>query len=479
VDNCGFKFVVEAATAVDPTSVIAHESAEHPYAQDKDLYVAVLQMPNEYLYTEVIVAVLAKLPPPDGHTGGIWSKKCQESCPRLSPQGLLTNSGPYIKTGPLKHSNILDIWPDFGCRTWITVDVPFFSNAIKRVVTARARLPGAQQENPLARPSQQLPTIMFRLNSEWYWDHPGEEYGHWHNLMVNGEMESVAVVEIYIAGVGWQEWTDQPIYTTQRLHQSCGQCDEELQFICKNWESTGFALYNRGDHNFDHSAAFFEELWKMVMPQLLRRLPNRTDSKPVRAGVWGYCIGGLGAWNAITTHPDLYNVAYIGSPAMDYDCGDAFRAVRNISLQGHGLKPKIYIDSGADEGYEMNRQSLLLFRKLQEQGLVEGHDVFYSRAPFGTHQGRMFLRRALKALLVMFGSGNPTKETYRSVAPSGQEIPHYLLDQPIPWVLITTVAVISFATGLFMMQLVSGTWRQCPKYKLRTFAGARETLLGA
>jgi len=66
-----------------------------------------------------------------------------------------------------------------------------------------------------------------------------------------------------------------------------------------------------------------------VVPRLLTKLPSRTDvanpfeAHQLRVGVWGYCIGGLAAWNAITLKPGLYNMAYMGSPAVDFDCGDA------------------------------------------------------------------------------------------------------------------------------------------------------------
>jgi len=405
VEFCGFNFKVEAASGVDPSNTTSHASAKH---ESKDLYVAHLSMANEYLSTEAVVAVSAAIPQdPDI----FWGQLCQAVCPKLGPQGLITNAGPYTKTGSLQMSNVLHLWPDFGCRSWSNVDVSFNSSAIRRQVDIRIRLPAAPQENALARPSQQLPPVMFRLNSEWYFDYPGKVYDSWHSLMVTGEMEPVVMVEVYIKGVGWQNWNDQPIYTSDKLRKTCGRCDPELQFICDSWEKSGYAMYAGGNHNFGHAAAFFEELWKMVMPRLLRQLPQRTDTKPVRTGAWGYCIGGLAAWNAITALPHLYNIAYLGSPALDFNCGDPFRMVSNISYESHGSKPKIYIDSGTDEGYEMNTQSLLLFHKLQKQGLVEGHDLFYSRAPFGTHQERMFLRRALKGLLIMFGSGSPQIES--------------------------------------------------------------------
>merc|ERR1719284_1522786 len=99
----------------------------------------------------------------------------------------------------------------------------------------------------------------------------------------------------------------------------------------------------------------------MTMPHVLRKLPNRTDSRAVRTGMWGYCIGGLAAWSAITSNPHLYNIGYLGSPAMDFDCGDPFRAVHQVSLDNYAVRPKIYIDNGADEGDEMTVQSKLLF----------------------------------------------------------------------------------------------------------------------
>lgn len=453
VDLCGFSFTVEAASASAPTFNLGKASAQ---SEGKDLYVAYLTVPDTHLYTEAVLAVMAK----HGGIGQIWNEKCQEICPRLSPQGDVVMAGPYMKTEPLRNSNVLDVWPDFGCRKWIELKHSFSSSAIGREIYTRTRLPAAQQENSLARPSQQLPPVLFRFNSEWYWNHPGEEYDFWHSLMVNGEMERIAVVEVYIKGVtsvGWQEWNSQPIYSTQKLKSNCGRCAPELQFICDQWQSSGYSRYEGGNHSFGHAAAFFEELYQSSMPQVLRSLPERTDNKPLRVGAWGYCIGGLAAWNAITTQPHLFNMAYIGSPAMDFDCGESFHAVDKISPDSYGLRPKIYIDSGADEGDMMNRQSLLLFRKLQERGLVQGKDVFYSRAPFGTHQSRMFLRRAQKALLVMFGSGTPAQETYYE----GWQVSSDGILQDggyrTPWALMVAVFSIAFVAGQ-RLEFSSGGW---------------------
>lgn len=227
----------------------------------------------------------------------------------------------------------------------------------------------------------------------------------------------------------------------------------------------------------------------MVMPHVLRQLPERTDTKPVRTGVWGYCIGGLAAWDAITSHPDLYNVAYLGSPAMDYDCGDPFSALSKVSLDSHGVRPKIYIDSGADEGYVMNTQSMLLFHKLQEQGLVEGRDVFYQRAPFGTHQDRAFLRRALKALLVMFGSGNPPTGTsqpsqfFSSLTYTYQPLSHVRSNHaqldPALWACIQAVAAVSLLVVVWILRSLYHKKMSYRKEGIEADPGAKERLIGA
>merc|ERR1711941_77396 len=92
---------------------------------------------------------------------------------------------------------------------------------------------------------------------------------------------------------------------------------------------------------------------------------------------------------------------------MDFDCGAPFDSVKNLSWGAHmGSRPRVYIDAGAAEGELMDRQTLLLMRRLQERGAVEGKDIFYERAEFGTHQGRSLLRRSLRGLLVLFGTGS-------------------------------------------------------------------------
>merc|ERR1711972_211048 len=86
---------------------------------------------------------------------------------------------------------------------------------------------------------------------------------------------------------------------------------------------------------------------------------------------------------------------------------------------GGQIRPRIYIDSGAAEGQIMNRMAFSLFRMLEDKGLVEGKDVFYTRAQFGTHQATSFLRRSMKGLLVLFGEGLAGQDVYTSAMHQG------------------------------------------------------------
>mmetsp|Transcript_79378 Transcript_79378/g.256619 ORF Transcript_79378/g.256619 Transcript_79378/m.256619 type:complete len:330 (-) Transcript_79378:406-1395(-) len=256
---------------------------------------------------------------------------------------------------------------------------------------------------------------MFRLNPEWYWPRGGEKYNTWHQLMVTGYMQAMVSADVFIEGVTWKSWDNQPIYTLEGMQAKCGSCAPELQFVCKSWELHGNSMYAGGNHSFGSAKVFFGELYDRAMPAILAQLPARSDDAALPVGVWGYCIGGLAAWNALVSRPDLFNIAYLGSPAMDFNCGHPFDAIRGMSWTA-GARPRIYIDAGTEEGELMDKQTLLLFQKLQDKGLVAGQDVFYERAEFGTHQASSFLRRTVKALLVLFGA-NSAGHTKR---PDGQ-----------------------------------------------------------
>lgn len=262
---------------------------------------------------------------------------------------------------------------------------------------------------------------MFRFNAEWYFANPEEEYTVWHGLMVEGVMEPFAVAEIYFDDVTWASWMNQPIFSEQPLDPHC-TCEPELQFICDSWNGHGdmsaWREYNGTLHHFGSAAAFTDELYDLALPQILEALPDLTagNQEGLRLGAWGYCIGGLAAWNAITSRPDLFSIGYVGSPAIDFNCGASFNGVANLNWGGPGLQPKVYIDAGAGEGELMDRQSLLLMRKLQDRGAVEGQDVFYRRADFGTHATLNLLRRSLRGLLVLFGTGEETRGFYTPAA---------------------------------------------------------------
>lgn len=387
VEHCGFQFQV--ATSIGDPEKDAVE-ARHI---SKDLFRADLELDDSLLYTSVMIGLLAS-------DTDINRPECQAICPRVGPQGNQLQTGPFLRIHELSPSNTIDVWPSFCSWNWTTVSSSFHSDAIGKEVNIIARVPAAFSENTLARPSAMMPPIIFRFNSEWYWWNPDKQYNTLHDLMLGGEMENFIVAEVYIEGNDFHAWATQPIYTTEPLIHPC-TCEAETQFICDAWNAQSYKGYEGVNHSFGSAPLFFDELYDSSMPQLLAVLPTRNDAGTLRVGAWGYCIGGLAAWNAASTRPEKFNFAYIGSPALDWNCGHAFAAVPNVKS---AVSPKYYIDSGAGEGVLMNRQSLLLFHRLEQQGLVPGKDLFYERAPFGTHQGRALLRRSLKGLLSLFGT---------------------------------------------------------------------------
>lgn len=396
VDHCGFQFMIGTDVGKPSEQV----PATH-YGNDS--YRATLQLPDSRLSTQVLVGVIAKF-------GDVGNEACQAVCPRMGPQGEAVQSGVFLQTEPLLSDNEVNIWPTFCVLDAATTEASFFSEAIGRQVVIKTRIPAAYVENPLPRPSGSLPPIMFRFNSEWYWPENAKLYDTWHALMVAGELEPFVVSEIWIAGNDWQAWSAQPIYTTEKLQHSCGKCDPEIEFVCRDWERAGYAGYAGGNHSFGEAAAFFDDLYELGLPPVLQQLPPRTDDATLRVGAWGYCIGGLAAWNALVTRPERFNIGYLGSPAVDFNCGHPLLAADSFAWGA--VRPKIYIDSGSAEGPLMNRQSLLLLRKLKEKGLVEGEDIFYTRATFGTHQGRSLLRRAHMGLHTLFGTRSRTDMTH-------------------------------------------------------------------
>mmetsp|Transcript_2504 Transcript_2504/g.7038 ORF Transcript_2504/g.7038 Transcript_2504/m.7038 type:complete len:517 (-) Transcript_2504:65-1615(-) len=393
MQHCGFR--LQVATMLSDPVVLIPMSRRGP-----DLFTAISTLPDSFLYTDTSVGVMA-----DFSHELMSTPECMAVCSKLAPQGQVIQTGPFSKVEALGLYNKVDLWPSFCLMDgeWTTVNASFSSAAIGRHVHLRTRVPATVVENPLPRPGRLLPPLMIRFNAEWYWPQAVDPYQGWHSLMVNGAMQPLAVAELYVDGVEWNSWFNQPILTTQPLMRSCSACDPELHFVCKSWEKDGYGLYQSGNHSFGTGKAFFDELYDVALPQLLQQLPKSSDDALPQLGVWGYCIGGLAAWNALTSRPGRFQFAYLGSPAMDFNCGAPFHALDNITW-GSSL-PKVYIDNGAAEDALMGRQSKLLFHRLLAKGFMEGRDVFYEQAPFGTHQSRGLMRRALRALLVLFGEG--------------------------------------------------------------------------
>lgn len=407
VEHCGFRFQVATSFSEPIRPVDARQSGE-------DLFTATLELPDVFLYRQTVIAVLA-----DFSEDQLASAGCQRVCAGIGKQGQMVQLGPHARTRALGLRNRIDLWPSFcrGTGDWASVNTTFYSEALDRHVHIVARLPAESLENRQPRPGHLLPPIMFRFNAEWYWPH-ADSYVQWHGLMVNGVLQPFAVAEVYVEGVATRSWDVEPILSTQPLRLRCGPCDPDMQFICDRWEESAADYYAGGNHSFGIAAAFFGELERHAMAPLRSALPPSSDGEEARLGAWGYCIGGLAAWNALAWRPGAFSLAYLGSPAVDFDCGAPLAAVENFSWPP-GSPPKVYIDSGAVEDTEAGRQARLLFHRLQRKGLVDGRDVFYQEAAFGTHQHSALLRRALRGLLVLFGAGNAARVAY---APADHEV---------------------------------------------------------
>lgn len=401
VDRCGFDFQV--SLSIQPFLDAGLDTKPQPTARmGQNLFGATVTLPDNLPPEhEVHVGVLANF-----DVSKIWNADCMATCPQISPQGQLVQTGRFTKVRSSMSEAAIHVWPAF-CSNWVTYEQSYTSPATGREMLMKVRLPGVFVENWLPRPSGLLPPVLFRLNPEWFFPHPVRNFDTWDSLMDDGIMEYVAIAEVYVRGVNWQDWDTQPIYTTQKLESKCGKCDPDLQFVCDKWNAQ---MYSGGNHAFGSASAFFDELYEEVVPLLLRRFPRTTDDGRPRVGVWGYCIGGLAAWNALVTRPDRFSIAYLGSPAMDFDCGAPFAGLENIT--GGASRPKIYIDSGDEEGQLMKNMTRVLFAKLQERGLVDGRDVFYNPAEFGTHQRTSLLRRSLRGLVALFGAGYDMREVY-------------------------------------------------------------------
>jgi len=463
IDSCGLTLKVFVALNDSPTVPVANKNATR---HGKDLFTARLHVHGGN-NKDALVSISAAI----GDRTKSASKRCEEVCGFISPQGDMVNTGPF-KTVRLRPEVQVDVWPDFGCRKWRTLpDISFFSTAIGgRRVIARARMPAAHQENRLARPSGQLPPILFRLNSEWYWPDSGVEYGHWHSLMVDGVTEPFIVVEVGEENITLREWKKQPIFTSEPLRQTCGACHDDIKFVCRNWESYAHS-YAGGEHFFGSAAHFFTELWHSVVPRLLETLPARTDAaqpfepRQLRVGVWGYCIGGLAAWNAVSLKPGLYNMAYMGSPAVDFNCGDALEVAKNVSLGDGSSTTNLYIDVGALEGERQISYARLLFQRLRDQG----YHVHFYIAPMSTHQSGVLLRRALNGLLTMFRSdaqGYFSKQMLADAPDEGKQPPQRFTYQPTTIIIACLggfAVVVSFLGGAIVQRRCAAPGNRCDK----------------
>lgn len=465
VDHCNFTFQVYTSMS-DPTQ----SWQAVPIAEDT--YVASVELPDSSLYTEGEVSVMADFT-------NAFSDRCQEACPRISVQGLAVMLGAFPRVGPLKPDNRVHLWPSFCKMEWDNFNLTFHSEAIYKDVALVARVPGAFAENPLPRPAEMMPPVMFRLNSEWYWPHNDKIYNTWHDLMVAGHLENFVIAEVWVEGLTWKSWGDQPIFTIDPLTQSCSAhgkslCDAETQFVCDSWQGKAYKEYLPApNHSFGTAGLFYDELYDRGLPGVLAHLPERTDKGLLRVGAWGYCIGGLGAWSAMLARPGRFNLGYLGSPAVDFDCGETLRGADEYDVGASPVRPKIYIDSGAAEGMVMNRMATLLFLKLKNRGLTEGVDIFYERAPFGTHQGRSLQRRAYEGVFALFGVRQhalPGFEPNSMLAPLPTMPPSAAQPSALPGGLRCTAAMLfSCATMFFLGRRSVGVAK----------AAGREPLLGA
>mmetsp|Transcript_102236 Transcript_102236/g.184406 ORF Transcript_102236/g.184406 Transcript_102236/m.184406 type:complete len:498 (-) Transcript_102236:156-1649(-) len=396
VDICGLVLSVTTSLETDSKPVLLQPFGDNIYRAD-------LNLDDRYLSAEPLLAVLGNTPKRSS------SEQCEKLCPHLSPNQL-AELGVRSRVPPMSHSNEVHLWPSLCQQDPSSADLRTYSAAIGQDMAFTVHLPASFSENFLPRPTDRLPAVLFKFNSEWFWDYRNQrDYEYLHNSMVVGEIKEFVLVEIEEKGVVWQNWSNQPIFDDQGPQDNCtSKCPEDLEFICQTWPHTR-NLYAGGNHSWGGASLFFDELYDHVLPQILALMPRRLDEDDasLTVGTWGYCIGGLASWNALVSKPNRFNLAYLGSPAMDYNCAEPFKRLENLSWVGR--PPTIYLDTGSMEDDMMRRQVRLLYEKLVLKGLVPGRDIFFSESQFGTHEEKMLWRRAQVAMKSLFAIPGPSQ----------------------------------------------------------------------
>ncbi|CAE8631457.1 unnamed protein product [Polarella glacialis] len=390
------------------------------HSEQNDTYTAVLRYQLSQAGTRVMLTFFLNSGVYEDHIPA----ECMVLCPSFSSAGMQAWGPRTFVTLPANASPIsVDVWPYFCEFSGSTYVHELWSSQAQRPFNVTIRVPASLRQNMLPRPGNQMPSVLIRLDSQFFFpEMAGGGDTFLGGLSAEGVTRELIFIDVDFTLHGDPLWRH-PLLVPTPL-KGCPNSSAALESwpsISSTWEGYKPSYEKlKGDYGFGQADALLGFLFDEMLPVLAKEhLPSAPGGQELAlrdldVGLWGLSDSGYTAWYGAWARPGDFDVALMQTPYFLWNCGEALDIVaqtgsewmRRARAGEFGARsPRFYMDHGMQEDPEAYTVPVeAMYGSLRKLGLEDGKDVFLVRGVGDGHYNQPFYKRAAKALVALYAA---------------------------------------------------------------------------
>lgn len=408
---------LEVSTSLDGFRSTVHLVQEHNAPTVSE---ALLRYPADHAGARVQITFMLnagvyETSTPDG---------CLELCPGYSTAGQQAwGATSFLTLAPDATESLFEAWPSFCQSSGSTQVEEFWSDAARRPFNVSVTVPPSLLENRLPRSEEQMPSILIRLDAQFFWTvlpDGGDRFLS--GLSMTGAARELVFIDVDFTLHGDPLWRHPLLVpTTLRTCPADSAAIRTWPSLRSTWEDY-LPTYEHlnSTYGFGQADALLAFLYDEMLPRVVERhFPPASGGRAVRlrdldVGLWGISDGGYAAWYGVWARPGDFDAALMQTPLVLWNCAELLDVVEQTGAHwmdrarsgDFGAKaPRFYMDHGNQEdpnAYTTPTEAL--YGSLRQLGMVDGQDIFLNRGIGDGHFSNAFYKRSLKALLALYGA---------------------------------------------------------------------------
>lgn len=367
-------------------------------------------------------------------------KACLEICPGYSTAGQQAWGASSFVVLPLDATeSLVEAWPSFCQARGRTHVEEFWSDEVQRPFNISVSVPPSLLENRLPRPEGRMPSILIRLDKQFFWTYlPDGGDRFLSGLSMAGAARELVFIDVDFTLHGDPLWRH-PLLVPTTLKDCPADSDNSAALhawpsLRSTWDDY-LPTYEdlNSTYGFGQADALLSFLYDEMLPRVVERhFPTAHGGRAVRlrdldVGLWGISDAGYAAWYGVWTRPGDFDAAFMQTPLVLWNCAELLDVVERTGADWMGrarsgefgaTPPRFYMDHGEQEdpnAYTVPIEAL--YGLLRQLGMLDGQDLFLNRGQGDGHFSNAFYQRSLKGLLALYGSAE-SNLAYVSPQPS-------------------------------------------------------------